>query len=210
MRDLIRAELRRRDEEEAALAAAPAPVPQGKFTPTNSWSQPWPQDMLAESFTEAFWDQFEKKPLTLSKRPWVSPKKLRKIARKIKFPDTKLVEEVAQMLEKGAATGVRGPARLPLRPPPPNSQTLNGLGPQVLDSLRTWVREGVLCGPLREEELPPGAKHSPLAAVLKLTGKARSVPSPRSVRQKFKPSPPRTEHTFTYLHISNQIIDWNP
>ena len=155
--------------------------------------------MLAENFTEAFWDQFEKRPLALSKRPWVSPKKLREVAKKTKFPDTKLVEEVAQMLEKGAATGVKGPARLPLRPPPPNSQTLNGLGPQVLDSLRTWVREGVLCGPLREEELPPGAKHSPLAAVLKLNGKARSVLSPRAVPQKSDPlrDTPDLAHIYT-------------
>ena len=133
--------------------------------------------MLSEKFPEAFWDQFEKEPLSLSKKPWVCPDKLRKAARKRRFPDNRLVEEVAQMLEQGAATGVRGSARFPLRPPPPNSQTLNGLGPQVLDTLRSWVKEGVLCGPLTEKELPPGAKTSPLAAVLKLSGKARSVPS---------------------------------
>ena len=146
---------------------------QGVFVPDNQWVGDFPEDMLAEKFDPALWAQFEKCELSLSKKSWVDYNKLRAVARERNFPRMELVEEVAEMLEHGARTGVRGAARLPSHGP--NSRTLQGLGPQVLDTLRTWCKEEVLCGPLEDHEIPANAKSSPLAAVLKPTGRARSV-----------------------------------
>ena len=170
---LIQAELRRRDDEEAAKAGPPEPALQKEFIPDNNWTGDWPENMLADSFEPALWAQFEKRPLELAKKSWVDHSALEKEAERLKFPNKKLVREVSQMLQHGARTGVSGAARLPSHGP--NSPTLQGLGPQVLDTLRTWCREEVLCGPLEEHEVPPNAKSSPLAAVLKLSGKARLI-----------------------------------
>ena len=170
---MIEAELRRRDDEEAARAAPPGPAVQKEFIPDNCWTEKFPGDMLADKFEADFWAQFEKRPLELAKKSWVDHRALEKEAERLKFPNKQLVDEVSLMLQHGARTGVTGAARLPSRGP--NSPTLQGLGPQVLDTLRTWCREEVLCGPLEEHEVPPGAKSSPLAAVLKLSGKARLI-----------------------------------
>ena len=158
-------------------AAASAPVPpepeRGTFRPDNVWTVPLSCDVMSDDFGDSFWNQWEKTPLCLEKEPWIKPAALRQIAREICFPDITWVERVATMLETGARTGVSGAARLPSRAP--NNPNLRDLAPQVLDQLRSWCKEGVMCGPLREEELPLSAKSSPLGAVLKPNNKARLI-----------------------------------
>ena len=53
------------------------------------------------------------------------------------FPDMKEVKAVTEILSQGADTGVRGSARLPQEAK--NSQKVQELGPQVLDTIRDWL-----------------------------------------------------------------------
>ena len=172
-RALVAAERRRLRMTAAAAVPAPPEPPPGVFTPDNEWVIPLEVDILAEEYPSEFWSQWEKTELKLSMEPWISPDKLRETAKEIGFPNLDYVEEMAVMLEEGARTGVEGAARLPSSGP--NNPNLRNVAPQVLDTLRTWCRQGLVCGPLEDSEVPAGAKSSPLSGVLKPSGKARII-----------------------------------
>ena len=150
------------------------PAPPSHYTTKHHWSVI--PDIRSASFPDSVWKDWEedKCPLSLTMPPWLDPDALIRIARDSKFPDMDRVLRTAESLRSGVRTGVEGAGRLPLGQVK-NSPSLAKLPVQVLDQLRTWTKKGLLCGPVHPDELPPGAKHAPLSAVLKPLGDARLI-----------------------------------
>ena len=169
---LIRAEQRRLRRIEAASKPKPS-LETGTYVPKFEWTEV-PNDLLAPTLPPSVWRDWEgdKCALSLTRPSWISADNLVQLAQEIDFPDQGRVARTAAELRNGVRTGVQGAGRLPL-PNVRNSPSLNQMPRQVLDTLRTWTRKELLCGPLKKDELPEGAKLSPLSAVLKPNMDAR-------------------------------------
>lgn len=133
-------------------------------------------DVMSPKFPDIVWKDWEPDscPLNLKMTSWVDTKALTKLAERHNFPRMDWVRRTVTTLENGARTGVVGAGRLPLKKVS-NSPSLASLPVQVLDQLRTWTRKGLLCGPILPKDLPPGAKHAPMAAVEKPNLDARLI-----------------------------------
>ena len=97
-----------------------------------------PKDYLGEWEPEV-WAEMPKNELPSKPRPWIDPEALRAMGEMIQFPDMGEVDRVAVLLTEGAHTGVSGAARLPQEAR--NSPKIQELGPQVLDTIRSWLEK---------------------------------------------------------------------
>ena len=91
----------------------------------------------SKDFPPEVWREMARNPLPVSPQPWIDPEAVCAVAEMSSFPDMKEVKAVAEILSQGADTGVRGSARLPQEAR--NSQRVQELGPQVLDTIRDWL-----------------------------------------------------------------------
>ena len=87
------------------------------------------------------------------------------------FPDMEYVDTVASQLTYGVSLGFRGAGRLPSEAK--NLRSFLNAGYRSMDAIATWVTQGLVCGPLRREELPPDIKVSPAGEADKPNGRAR-------------------------------------
>jgi hypothetical protein len=63
-----------------------------------------------------------------------------------------MLDQVCKRLEEGAKLGCSGRGRLPTRKG--NNMSSHEFGERVSDSLQNWIKDGLVVGPVREEELP--------------------------------------------------------
>ena len=132
---LLAAERMRLSLQAASLKPRP---PDPVFPPHKSKFQ-WkclPTDYLGD-FPPGVWREMASNPLPVTPQPWIDPEAVCAVAEMSSFPNMKEVEAVAEILSQGADTGVRGSARLPQEAR--NSQRVQELGPQVLDTIRDWL-----------------------------------------------------------------------
>ena len=91
----------------------------------------------SKDFPPEVWREMARNPFPVTPQPWIDPEAVCAVAEMSSFPDMKEVKAVAEILSQGADTGVRGSARLPQEAK--NSQKVQELGPQVLDTIRDWL-----------------------------------------------------------------------
>ena len=77
------------------------------------------------------------------------------------------------MMSSGSDIGVQGEGQWPSVCK--NNDSVYEFGDRVADSLETGVKDGILYGPLRREELPWEPKISPMTVRLKPNGNARII-----------------------------------
>ena len=100
--------------------------------------------------------------------------KLAKAAARLGIVEKLKVAETCEMLKEGASIGVSGERRWASAGP--NSSTVYDFGSRVSDSLQTAVKEGIMYGPLRADQIPwEYYKVSPMAVRLKPNGAARII-----------------------------------
>ena len=122
---------------------------------------------------EEYWGKWQKNPYRKEKGSLISHEEIRKVAEEMNFREEEKVEEIADMLEHGADLGVCGEGRLPSVEK--NNPSVYKYGARVADAIQTGVKDGILYGPLRKEEIPWECKVSPMTVRLKPNGNARII-----------------------------------
>ena len=123
-----------------------------------------------------FWSSWPKRTFeqVLPTKSWVNSVQLRKLAVEHQYADWARLERVCQRLDNGADIGCTGRARLPTIGT--NAVSAYIFGDRVCDSLAEMIRDGIMVGPLDEEEIPwTDITVSPIMVRLKPTGKARII-----------------------------------
>ena len=123
-----------------------------------------------------YWKSWPKKTFeqVLPSKSWVSSEKLRELACKYNLTDWARLERVVERLEYGADIGCHGRGRLPTMSG--NAPTTFEYGERVADSLAEWIQDGIMVGPLDEEEIPwEDITVSGMMVRLKPNGKARII-----------------------------------
>ena len=126
-----------------------------------------------EDLGDAYWENWVRNPYREEKGSFIDHDKLREVAEAMDHPEKEKVEEIATMLEHGADLGIKGEGRWPSVGK--NNASVYAYGQRVADSLQTGVKDGILYGPLRREELPWEPKISPMTVRLKPNGSARII-----------------------------------
>jgi hypothetical protein len=119
------------------------------------------------------WENWVGNPYREEKGSFIDHNKLREVAEAMDHLEKEKVEEIAIMLEHGADLGIKGEGRWPSVGK--NNTSVYTFGQRVADSLQTGVKDGILYGPLRREELPWEPKVSPMTVRLKPNGSARII-----------------------------------
>ena len=101
---------------------------------------------------EEYWGKWQKNPYRKEKGSLISHEEIRRVAEEMNFREEDKVEEIADMLEHGADLGVSGEGRLPSVEK--NNPSVYEYGARVADAIQTGVKDGILYGPLRKEEIP--------------------------------------------------------
>ena len=153
-----------------------ADVPPGP--PVKEWKPKYDLPKLktfAGVFPESYWKDWPVNTMDGEMPPtsWVKWKELENLAGALGCRDWGRLGRTLDRLKVGADIGCRGRGRIPTVGP--NSGSAEEYGERVSDSLRDWVDEKLVIGPLKKEELPPGATVSPIATRLKPNGKARII-----------------------------------
>ena len=120
------------------------------FTPANSNLRV--MESYEGTLGDDYWDGWTKNPYRSEKGSMISHDEVRKVAKELNFSEVKKVEEIAIMLEHGADIGVEGEGRWPSQEA--NNASVYQFGSRVADALQTGVKDGILYGPLKREELP--------------------------------------------------------
>ena len=123
-----------------------------------------------------FWTSWPKRTFeqALPSKSWVSSSKLRELAVKYQYNDWANLEKVCHRLDIGADIGCTGRARLPTFST--NAKSAYQYGDRVCDALAEMISDGIMVGPLDEEEVPwRDITISPIMVRLKPTGKARII-----------------------------------
>ena len=122
---------------------------------------------------EDYWEAWVKNPYKEERGSFIDHEALIEVAEEVGETEMMKVDEIATMLEFGADIGVKGEGRWPSSEP--NNASVYQFGSRVADALQTGVRDGILYGPLKKEELPWEAKISPMTVRLKPNGNARII-----------------------------------
>jgi len=134
---------------------------------------------------DSFWEQF---PINLV-QPAVSNidgAKLSELARDLGCSDLERLNRVLGYIEHGADIGCKGEFRE--ESSSSNAKSTYESGPEVSDSIATWLTEGYAFGPVKREEVPKGAKINGMMVRKKPNGSARiilnlSAPKGKSVNE---------------------------
>lgn len=130
----------------------------GRFPPAGYWNH-WPKRTFEQ---------------TLPTKSWVSSTKLKELAIQYGYTDWARLERVVERLENNAHIGCKGRGRIPTVSG--NAKSAIEFGERVADSLAEWIKEGIMVGPLDEEEIPWDDKTvSGIMVRLKPSGKARII-----------------------------------
>ena len=129
-----------------------------RTAPTSYWSN-WPKRTFEQM---------------LPTKSWVSSDKLKELALDYKYSDWERLEKVCQRIDKGAYIGCTGNARLPTFCTNASSEYEYGEG--VADGIAEMIENGLMVGPLDEEEIPwKDITVSALMVKIKPNGKARLI-----------------------------------
>ena len=123
-----------------------------------------------------FWTSWPKRTFeqALPSKSWVCSSRLRELALKYKYSDWSNLEKVCERLDVGADIGCTGRARLATTSS--NANSAYSYGDRVCDALAEMIKDGIMVGPLDEEEIPwENISVSPIMVRLKPTGKARII-----------------------------------
>ena len=124
------------------------------------------------TLSDEYWGSWTCNPYREEKGSFINHEEVRKVAEEMEFGEKRKVEEIAVMLEHGANIGVEGEGRWPSQEA--NNASVYQYGGRVADALQTGVKDGILYGPLKREELPWDPKISPMTVRLKPNGSARN------------------------------------
>ena len=129
-----------------------------KFPPAGYWNH-WPKRTFEQ---------------TLPAKSWVSSTKLKELANQYGYTDWARLERVVERLNINAHIGCQGRGRLPTFSG--NAKSATEFGDRVADSLAEWIKDGIMVGPLDEEEIPwDDITVSGIMVRLKPSGKARII-----------------------------------
>ena len=123
-----------------------------------------------------FWSSWPKRTFeqALPSKSWVNSGRLRELAMKYQYSDWARLERVCHRLDHGANIGCNGRARLPTIGT--NAISAYTFGDRVCDTLAKMIKDGIMVGPLDEEEIPwEGITISPIMVRLKPNGTARLI-----------------------------------
>ena len=123
-----------------------------------------------------YWNSWPKRTFEqmLPTRSWVSSAKLKELALNYSYSDWARLEKVCERLDKGADIGCVGRARLPTVST--NASSAFEFGDRVADGIAEMIENGLMVGPLDEEEIPwEDITISALMVKLKPNGKARLI-----------------------------------
>ena len=129
-----------------------------KFPPAGYWNH-WPKRTFEQ---------------TLPAKSCVSSTKLKELANQYGYTDWARLERVVERLNINAHIGCQGRGRLPTFSG--NAKSATEFGDRVADSLAEWIKDGIMVGPLDEEEIPwDDITVSGIMVRLKPSGKARII-----------------------------------
>ena len=123
-----------------------------------------------------FWNAWPKRTFEQAAlaKSWVSSSKLKELAVGYGYTDWARLERVVQRLDQGADIGCKGRARLPTVSS--NAKSAHIYGDRVADSLAKLIMDGLVVGPLDEEEIPwDDITVSAIMVRLKPNGNARII-----------------------------------
>ena len=124
----------------------------------------------------SYWSKWPKRTFEqmLPTKSWVSSDKLKELALDYKYSDWERLEKVCQRIDKGADIGCTGNARLPTFCT--NASSAYEYGERVADGIAEMIENGLMVGPLDEEEIPwKDITVSALMVKIKPNGKARLI-----------------------------------
>ena len=108
---------------------------------------------------DAYWDNFGKNKYKEELGLFINQDKPREVTEKIGHPVVAKEEIIEAMLEFGVDLGIEREGRWPLEGP--NNGKVYEYGQRVADSLQTGLRDGILYGPMKRDELPWSASNAP-------------------------------------------------
>ena len=124
----------------------------------------------------SFWNKWPKRTFeqALPTKSWVSSDKIKQLALKYHYSNWARLERVCERLDNGANIGCTGRARLPTVGT--NATSAYIYGDRVCDALAKMIADGIMVGPLDEEEIPwKDITVSPVMVKLKPNGTARII-----------------------------------
>ena len=124
----------------------------------------------------SYWNDWPKRTFeqALPSTSWVSSTKLKELATQYGYTDWARLERSVQRLDNGASIGCLGRGRLPTFSG--NAPSTYEYGDRVADALAEWIKDGIMVGPLDEEELPwRDVTVSGMMVRLKPSGKPRII-----------------------------------
>ena len=148
----------------------PEPVTPGSFTPKMP-KIPKLDSYDTSSHPPEYWKTWPYNPLPNKVESWIRPRKLIRRAKRMKFPKLDWVRRVARELTTGVSLGFRGAGRLPGEGK--NARSIIERGYRAYDAVACWVKQKLVCGPLKRHQLPRDIRVSPAGGADKPTGRVR-------------------------------------
>ena len=139
------------------------------------------QEKYSDKLSDEYWSHWpENRPTVTPEPSWIDHNKLMERATKAGYNNKVKLEYVYKTLKEGAELGAKGSARLGSVKQndgkPSNYATAYEHGALMADALCTWVKQGLVWGPMKEDQVPwPNPKVSPMSVELKPTGAARII-----------------------------------
>jgi hypothetical protein len=124
--------------------------PLKKFTPDNTNLKVL--ESYGKVLDDEYWSVWEKNLYKKEKGSLIDHRKVGELASKLDMVEESKVETIQDMLENGANLGIEGEGRWASMGD--NNPTVYEFGDHVADSLQTAVKQGIMYGPMRREELP--------------------------------------------------------
>lgn len=128
---------------------------------------------------EWFWEKFPKNT-EATKRSWICASKLRSVALAVGCTDWEALEKVCHDLQHGADIGCKGKFRSASRSK--NATSVHEFPREITDAVCTWVKSGIVRGPVEGEEVPKDAKVNGIMCRRKPNGAARIIVNMSSPR----------------------------
>lgn len=129
----------------------------------------------SKDYPKEFWEDFPRN-IVSSWDPvsYMSATAWRELASELRYPAMSNIDWIVDGISQGFRIGCRGTGRWPMTTP--NHKTAVVYGPQLVDTMATWMVKCLAAGPYEPHELPwptDVIKQSPISVALKPTGAGR-------------------------------------